>query len=424
MKWLKLFQIIFLFTISIACFGQRTPSADLQKYYVQKTERYLDKQKQLSSYYSIDQDGIRIYSSALAKKNNQPEFSISWEQVKQLKNNLSAYLPDKLWEIYQSGHFINHTSTKKDQQQIGISGCRIALDPGHLATDMEMAELEKKHIKIKNDSVHGIPDSLEISEGMLTYATAELLKAKLQKEGAIVMMTRNGDKTAFGMTYWDWKKKYLRSAVDSLFSIGELNAGQKKYFNSSNAKDRDIFRVIFRDLELAKRAELINNFQPDLCAVIHYNVDETNKEWAKPGTKNFNMCFVGGAFMRNDLSKKSQRFEFFRLMVTDQLENSIELSSSVITAFEKELQVPTATVEDASYLKEGCIPTGTKGVYCRNLQLTRYIHAPVVYGETLCQDDPVECKQLGACTDKKNNPRVQQVAEAYFKGIQDYLIHR
>ena len=283
-----------------------------------------------------------------------------------------------------------------------------------------MGDLEKKHIIIKGDSLNGITDSIEIAEGMLTYATAILLKEKLEAEGAIVFLTRTADKCAFGKTYQQWKKDDLKTAVDSLYKIGELKAWQKDHFNSSKVKDRDIFRVVFRDLELAKRVELINNFKPDYTVVIHYNVDETNLDWNKTTNKNYNMCFVGGAFMKNDLSTKEKRFEFLRLLITDDLEKSIAISSSVMKSFESELKVPTATARDAKYIIEGCLPTEANGVYCRNLQLPRYVHSPIVYGETLYQDNINECKLLSAETDKTKNKRVQQVADAYFKGILNF----
>jgi hypothetical protein len=103
------------------------------------------------------------------------------------------------------------------------------------------------------------------------------------------------------------------------------------------------------------------------------------------------------------------------------LEQSITLSSAVISSFEKNLQVKTAKQKDAEYLTEGCLPTSESGVFCRNLQLPRYIHGPLVYGETLYQDNVSECVLLFKETDKTKNERVQQVAEAYFQGVLDFV---
>lgn len=395
------------------------------KYHTEKAQNYLDKEKALSGYYSIDKDGIKMYASPADKTNHKIEFQIDWSNTYALKLTCNMYSSEKLMEIYkkgklghiiQDGAYIGYNRSEKKLQ-----GLKIAIDPGHIAHNFEMGDLEKKHIIIKGDSINGIKDSIEIAEGILTYATAILLKEKLEKEGATVFLTRTADKCAFGKTYEQWKKEDLKTAVDSLYKIGELKASQKQYFLSAKAKDRDIFRVIFRDLELAKRVELINNFKPDYSVVIHYNVDETNLDWNKTTTKDYNMCFVGGAFMRTDLSTKEKRFEFLRLLITDDLEKSIAISASVIKNFETELNVPTATARDAKYLIEGCLPTEANGVYCRNLQLTRYIHSPVIYGETLYQDNINECKLLYQETDKTKNKRIQQVADGYFKGILNFV---
>lgn len=78
-------------------------------------------------------------------------------------------------------------------------------------------------------------------------------------------------------------------------------------------------------------------------------------------------------------------------------------------------------MKDVKYLTEGCLPTNEKGVFCRNLQLTRFVQSPLVYGETLYQDNSNECILLNKETDKTKNERIQQVAEAYFEGILTYI---
>ncbi len=89
--------------------------------------------------------------------------------------------------------------------------------------------------------------------------------------------------------------------------------------------------------------------------------------------------------------------------------------------FLADLNVKAASTGDATYLSKGCLYAGRKGVFCRNLQLTRYIHGPLVYGETLYQDNLSECLLLNLESDKLKNVRVQQADEAYFKGIKEYV---
>lgn len=421
---MKLLFYCFLLT-STLCIAQGNDLNSRVNYYSEKTQNYLDKEKLLSGYYSIDNDGIKIYANPLAKKNNTIEFFIAWSDLDNFKTELKLMPFEKTMNQFSYGKYIPAIHKKNNTENIAgvlkLSGIKIALDPGHLANDSEMGDLEKKQVKFKKDSLHGLNDSIEITEGILTYATAQILKQKLEAEGAEVIITRINGNSAFGKTFYQWKREDLKKAVDSLFKIGEIKPAQKQYFLSGKAKDSDIFRVIFKDLELAKRAELINDFKPDFTLIIHFNVDETNTGWQKPGCKNFNMVFVGGAFMKSDLVSKEKRFEFLRLMVTDDLERSIILSSAMIKSFEKNLNVKTARIQEARYLSEGCLPTNESGVYCRNLQLTRYIHSPLVYGETLCQDYLDEAIILNKEKDKTKNERIKQVAEAYYLGIIDYI---
>lgn len=428
------FKIVIYLFFTLPCLGQDKLLQSNIKYLTEKAQNYLDKEKSLSGFYSIDEKGIKMYASANDKLIGKTEFFLDWKYLPLFKSH-EKHSEEISFNLYKKGNY--NAETVQPVPKLAIEGkyldrissptenelkyYKIAIDPGHIANDFIIGDLEKKHIKIKGDSINGIIDSIEIAEGIITFATAELLKDKLEKEGAQVFLTRTADKCAFGKTFEQWKKDDLKAAVDSLYKTGELKASQKEYFLSKKAKDRDIFRVIFRDLELAKRAELINNYKPDFTIVIHYNVDETNLEWEKCSNKNLNMTFVAGSFMKNDLLTKEKRFEFLRLLITDDLEKSIALSGAVVRNFERELHVPTATIRDAKYLMEGCLPSGIAGVYCRNLQLPRYIHSPVVYGETLFQDNINECKMLHEETDKKKNKRVQQVAEAYFKGIMEYV---
>jgi N-acetylmuramoyl-L-alanine amidase len=417
--------IVFLLAATIS-YSQDTSNSWLVKHYSEKVLKYLDKEKSLSSFYSINGKGISIYSSGQNKSLNKSEFFIPWKQLNDFK--LYSKFNTQLFEYYLNGKIENFPDTnfKKADTIVPekpLYGYKIAIDPGHIAHDLQTGVLEMKHLKFKRDPIHGAVDSVEIAEGMLTYATAKLLKEKLELAGAEVILTRPEGTSSFRKTFQEWKKEDLKKTTDSLLKIGEIKLSQKNYFLSSKAQDRDIFRALFRDLDLAKRAEIINNYHPDLTVIIHFNVDETNLNWIKPTKKDFNMAFVGGAFMRNDLSSPQKRFEFLRLLITDDLEKSISLSGYAVESFHKNLNVSTAGIMDAKYLTEGCLKTEKSGVYCRNLQLTRYIHSPLVYGETLYQDNIKESQLLNKETDKTKNERIIQVSEAYFNGIVNYIKH-
>ena len=431
-----------LFLLVLECISQDSATVSKIKYYTKKAEKYLDKEKLLSPYYSINTNGISIYDSPQNKVKDSFEFHIGLDKIDDFNSCIKKCSSQQVFEAYTKREYdmmnpgvtaVDINLIKNDPQLANdslshpegvkkLKGVKVAIDAGHIAGDMEMGNIEKKCLTFKCDSIAGLVDSIAIAEGALTFATAVLLKDKLEAEGANVFMTRPfNNSSAFGVTFDSWLETNYRNSVDSLYKIGKLTLSQKQFFLSAKATKRDKFRVIFKDVDLQKRAEIINNNKPDITIIIHYNVDETNTGWTKPANKNFNMAFVGGAFMKNDLSTPEKRFEFIRLLISNDLEKSIELSSLMVQSFEKNLKVKTATINDAIYLREGCLPTGKPGVYCRNLQLTRYIHSPLVYGETLYQDNKMECKALNKECEKIKNSRVQQVAEAYFQGVLKYM---
>ena len=423
------FKLLFLLLFCTNCFAQDRIVQHNIKYYTEKAQNYLDKEKALSGYYSIDADGIKMFASEKDKTANKTEFILQWKELEDFKNYFKQCNLSTPYEIYKSGKYsiaipcdaTNGKTVILTLERKKLEGYKVAIDAGHIANDLETGDLEKKYIKIKRDSIRGLSDSIQIAEGMLTYATAQLLKEKLEAEGAQTFSTRVNGYNAFGISFDDWLKTSYVSAVDSLYKTGKFTLSQKEWLLGPKAEKRDKFREVFKDLELAKRAEIINNYKPTFTVIIHYNVDETNIGWNKPSSKDFNMTFVGGAFMKNDLSSQEKRFEFFRLLITEDIEQSIKLSSSVVKNFETILNVKTAKITDAKYLYKGCLPTLENGVYCRNLQLPRYIHSPLVYGETLYQDNINENKFLNEETDKTKNKRVQQIADAYFQGILDYV---
>jgi len=243
----------------------------------------------------------------------------------------------------------------------------------------------------------------------LTFETASLLKEKLENAGATVLLSRNKD-----VDFDGWIKTSLLRVVDSMFAAKDMTE-EEKQFLLFRATKKDIFRKLFVNLETKERARKINSFAPDFTIIIHYNVDEKNAGWTKPTKKDYDMTFVGGSYLKNEMEKPLSRAEFLRLLLTDDIENSICFSSFFVKSFEKNLAVPTAQQTDADYLAEYCLPTEEPGVFCRNLMLTRMVHGTLVYGETLCQDNLNELELLS------KSGRVQQVVNAYYEGIVKYI---
>ncbi len=409
--------------LCLLCIAQ-TNTDSLKHHYITKIETKLDKEKALHPYYTINDSGIFI--NAKTKENTfYREFGIEWSSLDTIKKILNHYNDDSLLIIIRNGKplSIPGYSEKKVNQHFKndkkLNGIKIALDPGHIAGDIKTAILEKKSVQFNYNN-----QTIAIAEGVLTLQTALILKHLLEEQGAEVMLTRQKpNQTAFGITFKEWIEMHLKNAVDSSYKLNEISE-EEKTFLLTKATQRDIFRTYFNNLDMKQRAKKINEFDPDLSVVIHYNVDEKNTGWEKPSDKNYNMVFTAGSFLKNELEKPIDRLSLFRLILTDNIEQSTKLAEKLIKSFTAKLNVSAADSTTADYLTKYCIPE-SKGVYARNLTLTRLVKGVVVYGESLYQDNASECIELSKInTDVygiKTSFRVKQVAEAYYEGIMSYL---
>jgi N-acetylmuramoyl-L-alanine amidase len=412
---MKFLKIIFSFLFFILCSSSHALSkADsLQR----KINRYLDKENALQNYYSIKNDGIYIYADSVSKTKNASEFFLRWSEAENFKKYSPLLLTSELHEILVSNSFSDSIKkVREKRKEEKKNKIRIAIDPGHIAGNMEMGKIENKFIRMKSDS-----QDISLAEGELTLATALLLKEKLEKEGMEVMLTRSKPgQTSFGKTYTEWLKKDFTKTIDSLSKTNEITIEEKQSLLKTKSP-KEIFKKFFREYDLKHRADLINSFNPDATIIIHYNVNEKNTGWKTTTAQNFNMAFIGGSFMEDELDKPENRIEFLRLLVTDDIENSEKLCAAAIESFSKNLHVATAKTSDADYLEKYSLPTGTEGVYARNLTLTRMIHGTILYGETLYMDNTSESRLLNEKADKLQNQRVHQVADAYFEAVKKYF---
>lgn len=394
--------------------------------------KYLNFHNSLSNLVAIDDDGVKIYPNATAKKSGKPEFTLYWPEVDYFVNMTKRQPVDSLVKVYNEkknkrmGKYWSVILPELNSKQQGkrpLEGIKIAIDPGHIAGDFETGKLEQKFLEFRANDTTGLKEPVNITEGMLTWQTAMMLKNMLESDGAEVFVTRSKiENTSFGISYDEWLKTRKKKVLDSLrFSNKITSAEYKKYMNQDKKK---FFWDFFRDHDLANRIKVINKFQPDLSVIIHYNVDEKNTDWLKPSNKDFTMCFIGGGMTADNFQKTTHKINFLRLLVSDDLDQSEKISGMLVEEFAKKLNVKVAKASDATYLAENCVASGTAGVYCRNLALCRGITSPLVYGESLYQDHFSECVLLNKCDKEfygiKSNDRVKQVADSYFSAILNY----
>lgn len=376
-------KIFFLFVVAFSncvfanfsdfdCYQGKCTRAEIEE----RLGMFLQKDGAIGNYFSLSNDVLKLFNS---------EGHVEYE----LKLTSEA-------------------AAKQIAKRQNLIGVKVAIDPGHLGGPY--ATLEDRFIDIPLSLERANP--IQFDEGTLCFLTAVYLKLLLEKEGAIVMLTR--DRIGAGVyedDFFDWLKK------NTQLWMGEGGSLKK------------IFGKYYNPLDLRARAKKINDFAPDLTVVIHYNATEI--EGNVPSNHNvsplnYNMIFVPGAFCHNELIDRDSRYEFLRLLVSDDLHSSLSLSKAVLDKLGEHLQVPPISKHDgANYLNR----VGMKvheGIYARNLALTRLIHGPVCYGETLIQNNIDECVKLAnndfVIGGQQCSSRIKQVAEGYFEGIKEYLL--
>lgn len=395
---------------------------------------YLNFKGSLNGLVRFEKESISIYNSK-----GQKEFTAHQKEIPMLAEVFEHYDQDKAIKFYKTKG--NTKLSKKERDSIRIyldlphknhekgnvlslKGVKIAIDAGHIASSFTEAMNEQKFLYFLRDSLKDPLDTVKIYEAELTYKTAVILKSMLEEKGATVLLTRpTPSLTTFGCSYSYWYNNRKQKVIDSLFQINKLDAAE--YRKLKNDPEYNFFWDFFRDHELLNRARLINEFKPDATCVIHYNVDEKNVPWKKTSSNNYTMAFIGGCFTKERLENIESKINFLRLLFCSQLNNSEKLSELTVKEFSKNLEIPLACANDADYLKNNCIGTKCNGVYCRQLILCNKINSPLVYGESLYQDNVTESSLLMKNTVNaygiNTNERVVKVAQSYFNGLVSYF---
>jgi N-acetylmuramoyl-L-alanine amidase len=396
---------------------------------------YFSKDHAVKNYVAITKDSFLLYAGPLARtKKEKPEFALSWKQVKILSAFINKLSTKELEDLlvmkkdsldFYMAKYSTDTVLLQAASPSSLKGLKVAIDPGHIGGTYSMGKSESRCMTLYCDSINKA-DSIRLIEGNLTFFTALILKKKLEDNGAEVMLTRKDTGiSALDITYYKWKELIKNPLyIDSLVDANLLPPKDVRLLGLK-LQDKVLFEKVFGSVDMAERAKKMNAFHPDVSVVIHYNVNEQNAGWAHPTGKDYVMTFVGGCIVSKDLETKAGRLNFLRLLISPDIENSINFSSKVIHHLSNDLGIPIARKEDATYLAHNCISTKANGVYSRDLALTRIIRGTLVYGEALYQDNEKECRLLSTNDDSLQgcsfSKRIELVADSYYKGILDYL---
>ncbi len=368
----------------------------------EKIQTMLQKDPQIENWYQLDTKGLYIFANPEDKLNNLPEFTLYFGDKKPLLTALPAF----------------------DNPHLPLKGLRVAIDPGHMGG--QYAKIEEKYIDL--DLPHKNNENLSFDEGTLTVTTAKLLAQKLEAMGAKVFLTKSSPgEAAYPLSFQQWVEKDFAQAVENMVALrtDPLIQQQEREWWQERATATEIFKSTYNFLDLNRRAELINAFNPHLTVSCHYNLGGIyDRDGKTPGTQtDYTLFFVPGAFKRGSMKDEAyrnsslknarSRYEFVRLLVTDDIEKSIDLAQIARKHTQNTLRLPMG--DDCSYLNVLCLKAQS-GIYHRNLTLLRLVHGPVLYAEPLCQDNFENAQKFA------HNPLeiIDPIVRVYLRSITDW----
>ena len=395
--------------------------------------------ERLSALFSWQNDTLLLFASAEQRQYGQPEFVLypseqaiwrQWLSTLPLDSLVARYVSKGANPMPSVPPVLSAKEVPSDSSR-PLAGWRIALDPGHMAGDLAFAQGVEGKAIVMEASTQTNGQQIGFYESELTLATALLIRDSLEDLGAEVLLTRESPGVAaHGLDFATWKQVAFPDSLRQAVARGDMKPAQVSWW-TSRASDAMIFRTYFNRSDLKARAEMIRAFQPDVTLMIHYNIDLPN--WAVtqqgraylPGQENYCMAFVPGAFLFGELSEAEDRVMLLRMLLTDDVERSVELSAAFVRQSERLTGVPPVENDaDLAYLTTSSLPAGEPGVFARNLTLTRLISGPVCYGESLCQDARSEVFRLNRREVKVGgrwvSSRVQEVASAYVAAVREF----
>lgn len=393
----------------------------------------LDKDKKLAdNRVVVDDLGIKL------KTGIKIDFYVAWPDVPKLVDRLESSDPYKLIEAFTTGgeHKLQRilrepVAIKYKQLPVTLDSLVIGIDPGHFASDFKEAIMEEKYVKIKGSDL-GLKKDVKFYEAELNDFTALALENKLLAAGAKPFRTKGLGGNSIGKNFTHWYASEFKGDLLESYKSGLIT--KRQYETLPKSDSLTVFHLLYKQIELRKRIDLINQNVPALTVCVHYNAHENSKRnsdgYLPVVKENYSMAFVPGAFLWNELERPSVQLDFLRLLLSPDLDKSKRLAHLILEK-ERELmgisQVPTQNIAlDERY----CTYTLYDGVYARNLALTRTVRGSVVYLEVLLQDNDIEALNLAKRDFEINHSiygklkipkRCEEVAESIYQGILQWI---
>jgi N-acetylmuramoyl-L-alanine amidase len=400
--------------------------------------RLLNKDQRFSGSVVFGVNGLTLYNVDKEGNRTQGELTVPWESVPKLVNKLERTKPYEIAKASEwSNALLQGVSTYSNHKPyksipVDIKNLVIAIDPGHFAASFEeAATMEQKYVKVRGAEV-GKTKDIKFYEAELTDLTALILEAKLLEVGAKPFLTKEKGRTSLDVSFSYWYKNGYKK--DLYRALNEKIIDRATFELIEKGDSITVYEKFFKYLEFTMRVDKINDVSPDATICIHYNANETNKRDAqgflKPVQENYSMAFVPGSFLRNELSRPSEKVDFLRLLFSNDLDKSVRLANLILEKERNIAGISEVPSQNVAIDERYCTPTAYEGVFARNLAMTRMVHGPIVYLEALLQDNDREIINLSQKDYEFVHPkygkltapkRCEQIAESIYQGLIDWI---
>ncbi len=251
-----------------------------------------------------------------------------------------------------------------------LAGVKIALDPGHLGGDW--AKMEERWFQIG-------AGTLPVAEGDMTLLTARLLAAKLEADGAQVMLVRSSAGPVTPLRPTD-----LRQAARAQLKRQGMAFIRDKYDGPADPLRMNSVQwtselLFYRTAEIQERARLVNDtLHPDLVLCLHYNAEG----WGDPKhpqlvTKNHMHLLVNGCYSAAELALDDVRYSMLVKLLSRAYREELPVADHVADSL-----AAASGLAPFQYTTPNAIRTGpNQFVWARDLLANRLYECPVIYIE-------------------------------------------
>jgi N-acetylmuramoyl-L-alanine amidase len=297
--------------------------------------------------------------------------------------------------------------------ELPLSGLKIALDPGHLGGTW--GKMEERWFQIGN--------SIPVIEGDMTLRVAQILAPRLQELGAKVTLVRS----APGPVTTVRPEELQIEAEASLRQRGVANI-LPSYSGPDDPNREDSIsweaeRLFYRVNEIHTRAKIVNEqIKPDLVICLHFNAEPwgTHDHPVLVRVNHLHLL-INGAYSSAELGFDDQRFAMLLKLLNRTCSEELACSESVAGAMARMTGLPPY-----QYSSSNAKSLDSSGyVWARNLLANRLYECPVIYIEpyVMNSQDFFARIQAGEYEGLRNFGGVmrQNIFEEYAQGVVDGL---